>query len=165
MITNFLLDNKALLLPAMLLVAAVCVGVGYAVLRARPWVSWALVALSLVPVAALTLTPVLGRSFQFCAVQFAVPTLHSVESLANVALFVPPVFFATLVTRLPLVMLAAGTILSAEIEVFQGLVPEVGRACDTNDWAMNTAGAVVAVLLARATVALSDRVRTPQPGR
>lgn len=77
--------------------------------------------------------------------------------MANVALFFPPVFFATLTTRNPLLTLAAGVTLSAAIEVIQGLVPAIGRSCDTNDWAMNAAGAVIAVLLATATMALTRR--------
>jgi hypothetical protein len=152
-ITNFLLDHPALVPVMMAVIPVGCVVVGY-VLRARR-ILWMLAGLSLLPVAALTLSPVAGRSFVFCVVQFSMPRLGSVELLANVALFVPPVFFATLATRRPLLTLAAGTALSAAIEVVQGLVPAIGRACDTNDWAMNTAGAVVAVLLATATTALT----------
>jgi VanZ like protein len=140
----------------MLLAAVVCAGVGYLFLRRRP-VLWALAAVSTVPVVALTLVPTSGRSFAFCVVQFSVPTLRTVEPLANLALLFPLVFFATLASRRPLLMLAAGVVLSAAIEVFQGLVPALGRACDTNDWAMNSAGTVVAVLLASILIALAGR--------
>lgn len=162
MITNFLMDHSALMPVAMFLVAVVCVGVGYLLMRARRYgnrILWALAGLSLLPVVALTLIPTLGRSFVFCVLQFSVPTLRTVEQLGNVALLFPPVFFATLATRRPLLMLAAGTALSAAIEVVQGLIPAIGRSCDTNDWAMNTAGTVVAVLLASATIALARRMR------
>jgi VanZ family protein len=57
-------------------------------------------------------------------------------------------------------MFLAGAALSAAIEVFQGLVPAIGRSSDTNDWAMNTAGAAGAALVAGATIALADRVRS-----
>jgi hypothetical protein len=160
MITNFLLDNPVLVPVAMAVIAVVCVGVGYLLMRVRRYdhrILWMLVGLSLLPVPALTLLPVLGRSFVFCVVQFAAPTLGSVELLANVSLFFPSVFFATLATRRPVLMLVAGMALSAAIEVVQGLFPAIGRSCDTNDWAMNTAGIVVAVLLAGATVAFARR--------
>ena len=89
-------------------------------------------------------------------VQFSLPTLGSVELLANVALFFPPVFFATPATRRPLLMLAAGAGLSAAIEAAQAVLPVIGRACDTNDWAMNTTGMILAVLLASATHRTAD---------
>jgi glycopeptide antibiotics resistance protein len=140
----------------MLLLATVCVVVGFLVVRRRP-VLWALVGLSTVPVVALTLVPTPGRSFVFCVVQFDVPSLRTVEPLANLALLFPLLFFAALATRRPLLMLVAGVVLSAAIETFQGLVPALGRACDTNDWAMNSTGVVVSVLLAGATIALTNR--------
>jgi VanZ family protein len=161
-IATFLVDHSALMPWTMVLVVAVCVGAGYPLLRARrfgPRFLWALAALSMAPVAALTLVPVPGRSWVFCAAQFDLPSFHSVESLANVMLLFPAVYFASLATRRPLLMFAAGAALSAAIEVFQGLVPAIGRSCDTNDWAMNAAGAAVAALVAGATLALADRAR------
>lgn len=163
MIPIFLLDNPSLTPLAMAVIAVVCVGVGYGLMRASRYgqrILWALVGLSLLPVVALTLVPTLGRSFVFCVVQFSMPTLRAVELLANVALFFPPIFFATLATRKPLPILAAGTLLSAAIEIVQGLIPTIGRSCDTNDWAMNTAGTAVAVLLASATIAFTTRTTT-----
>src|SRR5687768_6803209 len=100
----------------MLLIALAAVAVGYLVLRNRR-ITWTLVVLSALPVLALTLVPAGVRMDEvLCAVQFAVPSPGSVELLANVALFFPPVFFATLATRRPLLMLAAGAGLSAAIE-------------------------------------------------
>lgn len=156
MITNFLLDNAALLPVAMALLAVVCVGVGFLFRRQRRALG-IFAAVSLLPLVALTLVPTTGRAFEFCAVQFSVPTFGAVEPWANVALFVPLVFFATLATDRPLVVLAAGILLSAAIELAQALVPGLGRACDTNDWAMNTAGAVIGVLLASVTGVLTKR--------
>jgi glycopeptide antibiotics resistance protein len=163
MIPSFLMDNTGLAPVAMARIAVVCVGVGYVLMRARRYghpILWTLVGLSLLPAAALTLLPTPGRSFVFCVVQFSMPTMRAVELLANVALFFPPVFFATLATHRPLLVLAAGAVLSASIEVIQGLIPAIGRSCDTNDWAMNTAGTVVAVLLASAITLL---IRRKQP--
>src|SRR5262245_16010446 len=82
------------------------------------------------------------------------PTQNRVEAMANVALFVPPVYFATLATRRPLWIALAGVTMSAVIEAIQALVPAIGRACDTNDWTMNTSGVVLGALLATATIAL-----------
>lgn len=158
-----LLVTHSELVPTVLaLIVAACVVVGYLVLRSRRYsrpILWALVVLSMVPVVALTLVPAGPRSFATCVVQFSMPTLGAVEALANVAMLIPPVFFATLATRRPLLMLAAGTVTSAAIEIAQTAVPAISRGCDTNDWAMNTAGAVIAVLLAVAILALTSRRR------
>ncbi len=43
------------------------------------------------------------------------------------------------------------------IEALQSLVFAIGRACDTNDWMMNTVGAAIGVLLALGTVRVSSR--------
>jgi hypothetical protein len=105
MITNFVLDHPVLMPVMMVLIAVVCVGVGHLLLRAHRYgrqIMWTLVGLSLLPVAAMTLDPGHGGTYVICAVQFSMPTLRSVELLANVALFFPPVFFAALATRKPL---------------------------------------------------------------
>jgi VanZ family protein len=169
MITNFLLDHPALVPVGALLIALVSAGVGYLVLRGQRHgqrIASVLAILSVLPVLALTLVPTFypRRSLDPCAVQFSLPSLGTVELLANVALFFPPAFFATLATRRPLLMLAAGTALSAAIETVQALVPGIGRSCDTNDWMMNTIGTVAGVLLALATIALVNRVPARRTG-
>lgn len=166
MITNFLTDNSAMVPVVLLLVAVVCVGVGYVVVRRQyaSWVLWALAMVLLLPVVALTLVPTSARVDEVvCVVQFYAPTLGRVEVLANVALFVPPVYFATLATRRPLLIVLAGVTLSAVIEAVQALIPAIGRACDTNDWAMNTGGVVLGVFLAAATFALTRRTTAAKP--
>jgi hypothetical protein len=90
-------------------------------------------------------------------VQLHVPTLNILE-LANVALFLVPVFFAALATRRPLVMFMAGAGLSALVEALQGLIPSLGRACDSYDWVVNTLGAAVGALLALGVLALAKRL-------
>lgn len=161
MITNFLLDNSALVPVALLLIAVVCAGYSLLLVRRikhRYQILWTLALLSVLPVVALTLVPTSSRlDHVVCTVQFSLPTLTSVEPLANLALFFPPVFFAVLATRRPWLILAAGAGLSAAIEALQALVPAIGRACDTNDWAMNTVGAILAVLLASGAIVLVDR--------
>ncbi|UMO99373.1 VanZ family protein [Amycolatopsis sp. EV170708-02-1] len=148
MITNFLLDHSALVPVAILLVALVCAVLGH-LFAGRRRVLWALAGVAMVPVFALTLVPT-GRTIDeiVCTVQFSLPTLGSVELLANVALFLPPVCFAALASRRPVTMLAAGSALSAVIEALQAFVPAIGRACDTNDWLMNTLGALLAAGMA-----------------
>ncbi|MEV7554331.1 VanZ family protein [Amycolatopsis sp. NPDC089917] len=157
MITNFLLDHSALVPVAILLVALVCAVLGL-LFASRPRILWVLAGVSLVPVLALTLVPT-GRTIDEigCTVQFWLPTLGAVELLANIALFLPPVFFAALASRRPLTMLAAGSALSALVEALQAFLPAIGRACDTNDWLMNTIGAVLGVLLAVGTAWLVKR--------
>jgi hypothetical protein len=134
------------------LIAVVCVGIGAVAPERR---LWPLVALSALPVVALTLVPAGGgRAFQRCAVQFGLPTLGSVELLANVALLFPLVYFLALATRRPLLALAGGVALSAAIEAVQALIPAINRSCDTNDWAMNSLGVLAAAALAWATLAV-----------
>ncbi|SDF17938.1 VanZ like family protein [Blastococcus aurantiacus] len=161
MITDFLLDHSALVPGALGLAALVCALVGHAVLRvARPGspVIPALAVVAAVGVLVLTMPPTgRGASIRGCTVQFAWPGPGSVELLANVALLMPVVVFATLATRRPWAVLGAGSGASAAIEAVQALVPAIGRACDTNDWAMNTLGVVVATGIAGATLALADR--------
>ncbi|MFI5564941.1 VanZ family protein [Amycolatopsis japonica] len=148
MITNFLLDHSALVPVAILLVALVCAVLGH-LFSAKHRVLWTLAGVALVPVVALTLVPTRRTIDEIlCTVQFSLPTLGSVELLANVALFLPPVFFATLASRRPVTMFAAGSALSAVIEALQAFVPAIGRACDTNDWLMNTIGALLAAGMA-----------------
>jgi hypothetical protein len=169
MITDVLLDHSALVAAVFGLVALACVGIGYAGVRGGVVgrrLLWALAGLSALVVLALTLSPggQTGRDTA-CTVQFALPTLTRVELLANVALFVPPVLFATLATRRPLLVVAAAVGASAAIEGLQAAVPAIGRACDTNDWLMNALGVLVGALLATSTRAIARRTsgRRPRP--
>jgi glycopeptide antibiotics resistance protein len=161
MIAAFLIENPLLVPVLVLLTASVCTGIGYLLLKGRRQRTlWTLTALSVVPVVALTLVPTPTRRMDdipLCTPDFAVPTLTSVEMVANVALLFPLVYFAALATRRPLLMLAAGVALSAGIETLQALVRSLGRACTGNDWAMNSAGAAGAALLAGCTIALANR--------
>ena len=159
MITDFLLEHAALVPIALLIIAVLCAGVGHVLLRTdrRGWL-WAMVALTAAPVLALTLTPSNSGTLQRCAVQFSAPRLGSVELLANVALLLPLTFFATLATSRPRLMFVAGMALSATIEALQALVPAIGRSCDSNDWVMNTLGALVGASLGWVLLAL-DRER------
>ncbi|MGY2065807.1 VanZ family protein [Blastococcus sp. SYSU DS0619] len=160
MITDVLLEHSALVPVTLATIALGCVVVGYAAVRSRRSgrrILWTLTALSALPVLALTLTPsAKGQLDQVvCTVQFALPSLTRVELLANVALSLPVVFFAALASRRPLPVLAVGSVTSAGIEALQALAPAIGRACDTNDWAMNTLGMTIGVALAVGTTRLA----------
>lgn len=169
MITQFLLEYRPLVPAGLLLTAVLCVAIGYLSLRSRRYgtrLLWALSALSLLALLALALIPS-GNDPQgdlLCVVQFSLPTLGAIELLANVAVFVPLAYFATLATRRPLLTLAAGSALSVGVEGVQALVPALGRACDTDDWLMNTIGVVAGVLLALGTIAISRRADAGQAG-
>jgi hypothetical protein len=119
-------------------------------LAARQQVAEALTVVSLAVVALLTLTPG-GASGTGCQIQWPTLSLHTLtapEPAANVIMFVLPVFFAGVATRHPVWMLLAGSVLSAQIELVQGAVPALGRACDAGDWQANTIGSVVGAGLA-----------------
>jgi hypothetical protein len=161
MISTFLAEHSTVVPAALLLVALLCVGIGYAILGSRRHAyrgAWALAGLSVLAVLALTLSPSSGHGPDrvVCTVQFLVPRQIGVEGLANVALFFPPVFFGALATRRPLLMVVAGSGLSAVIEVLQAVLPALGRACDTNDWMMNSLGSVTGGLLGVGTIALAN---------
>ena len=159
---DLLLAYRAQWLIAFALVLIASVAVGYLLARSqrrgRP-VLWAFAGISLLAVFALTLGPsgYTLRDEVFCTVQFVAPTLRRIELVANIALFFPLAFFATLASRRPPLVLAAGIGLSGAIEGIQAWAPVIGRACDTNDWLMNSIGTVVGVLLAAVTLTIADR--------
>lgn len=146
-VPTLLVEHAGLVPAALLLVVLGCAGAGW-VARARPRALRWLTGLALVPVLGLTLAPDdRGRVHARCEVAFALPSPGSVELLANVALFVPVAVFALLLLRRPLPVVAAGSLLSAGIEGVQALATGLGRSCTTNDWAMNTLGAVLGVVV------------------
>ncbi|WP_051055434.1 MULTISPECIES: VanZ family protein [Kitasatospora] len=64
----------------------------------------------------------------------------------NILMFVPVGLFAVLALGRPL-LAAVGTVgLSALTETGQGLLPGIGRACDSGDFAANTVGGLLGVL-------------------
>ncbi|MCI2237794.1 VanZ family protein [Paenibacillus sp. TRM 82003] len=159
MLSTFLITHRWIT-PALLLVYIVIGPVIGAWLVRRPRLAWALTALSLLPLAALTLVPVDRDLSVGCAVQWDWPTPARVESFANVVLFIAPVLLAGVATRRWVLAAVVGSALSAGIEVLQALVPGLGRSCDTGDWLANTMGALVGGLLAWGALALA-RWRRP----
>lgn len=160
---DFLLAYRPQVLVAFLVVSIACVGLGFVLVRSeRRGFLWALAALSLLAAFALTLLPsgYNSRDEVWCTVQIVEPTLRRIELVANIALFFPLAFFATLASRRPLLVLVGATGLSAAVEGIQAVAPVIGRACDTNDWVMNTMGTAVGVLAGAATIAIANRVAT-----
>jgi hypothetical protein len=146
-ITNVLVEHPWLSPAALVVLVAIGPLVGR-LLVSRPLLAWQLTALSLVPVALLTLAPVDRELFDRCSVQWILPTPGRVELMANLVLFVAPVLLGGVATRRPVLALVAASALSAALEALQALVPAIGRSCDTNDWLSNTIGAVIGATLA-----------------
>ena len=164
---DILLAYKRVAVVMFLVIPIVCVAIGYALLRSRRVGTrglWLLVVVSALPILVLTLAPSGNNTDVGCTVQVDAPTLGRIELVANIALFVPLAFIATLATRRPFLVLAAASGLSAIIEGVQAVAPVIGRACDTNDWLMNTLGAIVGVLLACGTIAIAGRTRVKTAG-
>ena len=117
-------------------------------------------AVALIAVLVLTLLPDGARPGGVtCTVQFSVP-FQGIDTLANVAMLLPLVLFLGTATNRPLTVLTGAVALSAVIEFVQALAPVLGRRCDTNDWFMNTVGAVLGAVIALVICALERRRRT-----
>lgn len=141
-ITNALLDQRWISPTA--LVVLILVGPFVAAwLSGRRKLLLSAFAVSLIPVAVLTLYPVKRVLYQRCEVAWALPTIDRVEIAANVVLFVVPALLATVAWRRPLLALLGGVATSAGIEAFQGTVTLLGRSCSTNDWMANSIGTAI----------------------
>lgn len=161
MITTILVEHPWLSPTALLALVVLGPFVG-AWLSARPRLAWSVTALSLVPVAALTLVPVDRELFSRCEVAWTLPTPGRVELAANVVLLVAPALLAAVASRRPGLAVLGLSLLSAAIETLQALVPALGRSCSTDDWLSNTVGAVIGGLLGWLALTLArNRVRRP----
>ncbi|GAA5114002.1 hypothetical protein GCM10023339_19060 [Alloalcanivorax gelatiniphagus] len=156
MISTVLVDHPWLTTAAFAALVLVGPVVG-AWLATRPRAAYALAGLALLPAVVLTLVPT-SREVPFgCTVEWTWPTFAAVEVMANVVLLVAPVLFLAVATRRPLPAVVAGSAVSLAVETAQGITLVAGRSCSTNDWVMNTLGAVLGAVLA--TVALAvDRL-------
>ncbi|WP_083259628.1 VanZ family protein [Cellulosimicrobium cellulans] len=150
-------------LPPAVLLALVVLGpfVGRRLVD-RPRAAWIAFAVSLVPVAFLTLVPT-GGDAETCVLNWQLPSLGNVEMLANIALFVPPVLLASVASRRPWWALAGGVVGSVAIELLQTLLPALGRSCDTNDVLANALGAALGAALAAAALVLARRTAPSRP--
>lgn len=179
MISTFLHWGSMLVYPIWLGLAAISVAIGAVLLRQRDRGRPALLGmlgLALALALGLTLVPT-GQwsSGQFCSTALSTPSLLSPEPFSNVGLFVPLGLFATLALRAPFVALAGGSLVSATIEATQAYATAIGRACDANDWMLNSLGTTIgvgfAVVLSRLVLrrrpagrASALGPRTPSPG-
>ncbi len=140
-------------------VGAVALGVGGWFTARRFWwrpVPSVLAGISLGVVLGVTFSRTLpdwaGRD-AFCHINAF--SLRGDAELLNALLFVPLVFCAVLATRRPLAVLVSAVALSAAIEVVQPLTRR--GLCETQDFLNNSAGAVVAAVLAAGVLAAWER--------
>ncbi|PPG54244.1 VanZ family protein [Rathayibacter sp. AY1E9] len=147
-ISTFLVDHAALVPIAFWIAVAVVTAIAWLLHRRGAERSLlVLAALAFVVGIALTVYPPDGTPRVFCAVQFSVP-FDGIDTLANIALPLPGALLLAVAVGRPLLVAAAVSGLSALIELVQAGVPAIGRSCDTNDWFMNTIGALLAAFLA-----------------
>ncbi len=149
MISTFLVEHAQLVRVAFWVVVAVATGIAWALHRLRlRGVLLGLSAVACLAVLVLTLLPDGSRPGGVtCTVQLTVP-FQGIDTLANVAMLLPLVLFLGTATNRPLTVLAGAVTFSAVIEVVQALAPVLGRRCDTNDWFMNTVGALLGAAIA-----------------
>ncbi|MDY0947198.1 VanZ family protein [Frigoribacterium sp. CFBP9039] len=160
MISTFLVEHAPLVRIGFWVAVAAATLLAWVLHRLRlRRVLLGLSAVALIAVLVLTLLPDGARPGGVtCTVQFSVP-FQGIETLANVAMLLPLVLFLGAATNRPLTILTGAVALSAVIEVVQALTPVLGRRCDTNDWAMNTVGAVLGAVIALVICAIDRRRR------
>jgi energy-converting hydrogenase Eha subunit C len=137
--------------------------------RQRPWFAAAGLTLSLCVVLGVTLFGWRGFGgagpgpLSRCTVALSeallVARLLDAGGGANVALFVPLGFFATLLLQRPLVAVAGLALLSVAIEVAQALGG--AQDCSSVDLVSNAIGALVGVFVAVVTISGVRRARRP----
>ena len=148
MLSTLLITYSALVPLVALVLLALLIGIGVVLQRGRRRrAAGALAVLAVVAALLLTLTPDTAAPGAFCRVGFAWPTVLGVEAFANLLLLLPATFLGAIATRRPIAVAAAGAGLSAAVELVQALLPALGRACDTQDWEMNTIGALAGAAL------------------
>ncbi|MBF4575480.1 VanZ family protein [Frondihabitans sp. VKM Ac-2883] len=160
MISTFLVEHAPLVRIGLWVAVAAATLLAWVLHRLRlRRVLLGLSAVALIAVLVLTLLPDGARPGGVtCTVQFSVP-FQGIDTLANVAMLLPLVLFLGTATNRPLTILTGAVALSAVIEVVQALAPVLGRRCDTDDWAMNTVGAVLGAVIALVICAIDRRRR------
>lgn len=164
MISTFLVEHAPLVRIGLWVAVAAATLLAWVLHRLRlRRVLLGLSAVALIAVLVLTLLPDGARPGGVtCTVQFSVP-FQGIDTLANVAMLLPLVLFLGTATNRPLTILTGAVALSAVIEVVQALAPVLGRRCDTDDWAMNTVGAVLGAVIALIICAIDRRRRATAP--
>lgn len=147
MITTFLVEHAWITTVTLVMTVLLGPAIGYW-LAARPRWAIRLGLVSLLPIAALTLTPTSRDLSVGCTAEWAFPTLGAVEPMANLALFVPAVLLLGVSVRRPFLVMSAASAAAALIELLQAFATALGRSCSTNDWLSNTLGAALGALIA-----------------
>ncbi|GHB16484.1 VanZ family protein [Streptomyces chryseus] len=78
------------------------------------------------------------------------------QGLLNAVLFLAVGFFGLLASRRPVAVTAGASALSATVEVAQAMVPPLAQTCEASDFVASTAGALLGMLAAWATVHISQ---------
>lgn len=167
MISTFLVEHPWITTVA--LAASVMLGpiAGYWLVGRPRHNKWLAIA-ALAPVALLTLAPTRRSLDVGCAVEWSFPRLGAVELMANVVLFVPVVLLFGVLIGHPVLVLLGASLTSGLIELFQAVVPALGRSCSTNDWLSNTLGSALGAALAAMALAVSrlrEEAETQLPDR
>ncbi|MFB4196349.1 VanZ family protein [Streptomyces carpaticus] len=84
------------------------------------------------------------------------------QGLMNMGMFIPFGLLGVLATRRPALVIPAGILLSATIEVAQATVPFLTRTCDTTDLLSNSAGTVIGVALGLLLTPSGRQPRSPE---
>lgn len=165
MISTFLAEHAPFVRVGFWIAVALALLIGWALHRRGARTAlYVLAALGLLAVLVLTMSPEGFRSGGVsCTVQFSVP-FQGIETLANIALLMPTTLFLGLALQRPVIALIAASGLSVLLELVQAVTPALGRACDTNDWMMNTIGAVIGALGAAVILGINRR-RDRRSGR
>lgn len=161
MISTFLVEHRWIA-PAALVLLVLVGPLAGSWLVTRPRIARVLTAVSMLPLALLTLVPVDRELFARCEVRWDFPTPAGPESLANILLFVAPVLLAGVAIRRPVLAVLAGSTLSVMVEAVQAAVPAIGRSCDSGDWINNTIGAVIGGALAWLSLTVAARRKPRQ---
>jgi hypothetical protein len=157
-ISTFLVEHALLVRVGFWLAVVVALVAGWLLYRTRAQTTLVVLAgFGFVGALALTFLPEDERSGGVsCTIQFSVP-FQGLDTLANVAMLLPLALFLGLATRRPMFVLGGVSGMAVMIELVQALAPAMGRVCDTNDWFMNTTGALIGALSALGILVLDSR--------
>ncbi|MFJ5921509.1 VanZ family protein [Kitasatospora sp. NPDC092948] len=163
------LNGNAGLIPVFLVLALLLGAAAWwsAGRRGLPRWSAVLLGVSLAGELAATLYPTMSGGSQHpnCAWGASLGfTLNSTQGQLNLLMYVPLGLFAVLTFGRPVLVSVGVLALTGVTETVQGLLPAIGRACDSGDLAANALGGLIGVLLGCA-VRLARRRRIRPGGR
>ncbi|WP_063837458.1 VanZ family protein, partial [Streptomyces sp. NRRL WC-3549] len=157
-------DQGAFVLVAAAAVLAAALA-GYLLARRyarRPWSCAGLAAALTAELGVTLFLPSPGGVFGECVVNRDLGEPFATEQgLLNVAMFLPLGFLGVLALRRVVPVLLGAVLLSVVTELGQGLVPWIGRSCDSSDVQMNVLGAALGALAGAASVRAARRELCP----